>query len=183
MPSCPGAVRYRVGADERPVPFHCFRRRRKNGRSHRFKGRNAGSGRHVQSLEHGTCFLIDMANVTAGVFPRAVPKFTVDPGATGDEPIGFDRAQHFSGLGIHLMYLAAAMLSDPERSLCPRQAGFPPSPGAVSFTPDEVAAAKSITTSANGAKPAVSGWVSAPSTRMRRARSSAPTPPMDAASK
>ena len=62
-----------------------------------------------------------MANITLAVVPRAVPKLAIHPRDAGDEAIGFDGAQHFSGLGIHLMDLAPAMLPYPERALGPGQ--------------------------------------------------------------
>jgi hypothetical protein len=53
-----------------------------------------------------------------------MPEFAVDPGDASDEAIGFDRAQHLSRFGVHLMDLAAAMLPDPQRAFRPGKAGI-----------------------------------------------------------
>src|SRR5262249_57636913 len=54
-------------------------------------------------------------------FPGAVPQLSVDPGAPGDETVGFDRAKNRPGLRIDLIDLPVAIVSHPERPFGPRE--------------------------------------------------------------
>src|SRR6185503_9030061 len=83
--------------------------------------RDEHSGRHLQGLQHFPRSGIDPSQVALVAFPGAVPELAVDPGDTRDEAVGLDRAENRSGLGIDLIDLAVPILSDPERSLGPRE--------------------------------------------------------------
>src|SRR5262249_29504517 len=54
-------------------------------------------------------------------FPGAVPQISVDPGDSGDEAIGLDRAKNLPRLRIDLIDLAVPILPHPERPFGPRE--------------------------------------------------------------
>src|SRR4029077_14682611 len=64
---------------------------------------------------------IDPSQLALVAFPGAVPELSIDPGDSGDEAVGLDRAKNRPGLGIPLMDLSVAVLSDPQRPLGPRE--------------------------------------------------------------
>src|SRR5262249_58156342 len=65
---------------------------------------------------------IDSPHIALVTVPGAVPKLSVDPGDSGDEAVGLDRAKNRPGLRIDLMDLAVSILPDPERPFGPREA-------------------------------------------------------------
>ncbi|MOA04847.1 hypothetical protein D3C78_1244200 [compost metagenome] len=53
-----------------------------------------------------------------------MPKLSIDPGHARDEAVGLDGAQDPAVGGVDLQDLARLVLTDPERSFGPRQAGI-----------------------------------------------------------
>src|SRR5271169_237847 len=64
----------------------------------------------------------DVADLALVAFPCAMPEFAVDPRHSRDEAVRLDRAQDRARLGVDLVDLPVAVLSDPEHALGPRQA-------------------------------------------------------------
>src|SRR5262249_53956754 len=65
----------------------------------------------------------DPSHVAFFTFPGAMPELALDPGHPGDEAVRLDRAQDLAGVGIDLVDLAVAILSHPQGSLGPGEAG------------------------------------------------------------
>src|SRR5262245_63778202 len=85
------------------------------------EARHTGARRHLEPLEDLAGPGIDSPHVALVTLPGPVPQLALDPRHAGDEAIGFDRAQNRARLRIDLVNLAAAIVSDPERALGPRQ--------------------------------------------------------------
>jgi hypothetical protein len=83
--------------------------------------RNAHSGRHLEPLQNLSRSRIDSSQIALVTFPGAVPQFSVHPGDSGNEAIGFDRAKNRSGFGIDLIDLPVPVLPHPERPFGPRE--------------------------------------------------------------
>ena len=64
-----------------------------------------------------------MPQLALVTFPGGVPELAIDPGDTGDEAVGLDGAKDGACLRIDLVDLAVPVLSDPERSFGPGEAG------------------------------------------------------------
>jgi len=77
----------------------------------------------VKAFKHISGLRINSPQIALVAFPRAVPEFSVDPGDTRDEAVGFDRAQNGASLGVNLVDFTSPVLSDPERSFGPRETG------------------------------------------------------------
>src|SRR5665213_1191640 len=86
--------------------------------------RHAHASRHIEPLLNFAAVRIDPPQVALVAFPGAVPELAIDPGHAGDDTVGFDGAENFSGLGIDLMDFLAAVLADPERAFRPGEAGI-----------------------------------------------------------
>src|SRR5215475_710352 len=87
------------------------------------EARHRYAGRHVDLLQNLAALRIDSAQFTFVGFPRAVPKFAIDPGDAGDETVRLDGAKDRAGLRIDLMDRAFAMLPDPEAPFGPCHSG------------------------------------------------------------
>src|SRR5262249_29459409 len=77
------------------------------------------AGWHVDLLQNLAAQWIDSAQVAFVRFPRAMPKFAVDPGDAGHEAVRLEGAKDRAGLRIDLMDFAFAMLPDPEAPFRP----------------------------------------------------------------
>src|SRR5690606_29795015 len=86
------------------------------------ESRYARARRHVDALEHFARTRVDSPEIARLVFPRAVPEFAIDPGDTGDEATGLDRAQDGAGARVDLVDLPVAVLSHPEAAFGPCEA-------------------------------------------------------------
>src|SRR6266581_1479768 len=79
--------------------------------------------RHRDAFGHGepgqnlAALGVDVADVALVAFPCAMPEFAVDPRHSRDEAVRLDRAQDRARLGVDLVDLPVAVLSDPERAL------------------------------------------------------------------
>src|SRR5262249_31968561 len=80
------------------------------------------TGGHLEALKDFTRFRIDAAEVALLGLPGAMPEVAGDPGNARDEASGFNTAQDRAGLGVDLVDLAGAILSNPKRPLGPGQA-------------------------------------------------------------
>src|SRR5262249_39343710 len=83
--------------------------------------RKGHSARHLDPLQDFSRSRIDSPHIALVTFPGTVPELSVDPGDTGDEAVGHDRAKYRSCLGIDLMDLAVPILPHPERPFGPRE--------------------------------------------------------------
>jgi len=79
------------------------------------------SGRHLDSFQNLSRSRIDSPQIALVAFPGAVPQFSVDPGNSGDEAIGLDRAKNRSCIGVDLIDLPITVLPYPERPFGPRE--------------------------------------------------------------
>src|SRR5262245_26226842 len=66
------------------------------------EARNDHSGRHLDPLQNLSRSRIDSPQIALVAFPGAVPQLSVDPGDSGNEAIGLDRAENRPCLGIDL---------------------------------------------------------------------------------
>src|SRR5260221_11311329 len=67
--------------------------------------RHPYSRRHLEPLQDLSGSRIDSPQIALVIFPGAVPELSVDPGDSGDETAGLDRARNGPGLGLALMHL------------------------------------------------------------------------------
>src|SRR5437867_1107210 len=81
--------------------------------------RNAHSGRHLEPLQDLSRSGIDSPQLALVAFPGGVPELSVDPGDSGDEAVGLDRAKDRPSSGIDLMDLPVPILTHPERPFGP----------------------------------------------------------------
>src|ERR1041385_3393280 len=88
-----------------------------------FEAGNARSRRHLDDLLDRAGLLIDAPQFALVALPGAVPELAVEPGHAGDETVGFDGAKHRPGLGIDLIDLALAIVTDPEHAFGPGEPG------------------------------------------------------------
>jgi hypothetical protein len=79
--------------------------------------RHARSGGHLDLLQDLAGFRIDPADVALLAFPCGVPELLVHPADSGDETVGFERAQNRPGVGIDLMDLPNPDTDPPRASL------------------------------------------------------------------
>src|SRR6185437_10826558 len=89
-----------------------------------FEPRDLGAAWHLQPLDDGAGARIDLPKLALVALPGGVPQFPIDPGHARDEAVGVDRAKNRARHGIDLVDFARAILSDPERSLRPGEAGI-----------------------------------------------------------
>src|SRR5262249_34250259 len=82
---------------------------------------HAHAGRQLELFQNLSGPRIDSPHIAFIAFPRAVPQLALDPGHPGDEAVGLDRTKNRSRVGIDLMDLAVAIVSDPERPFGPRE--------------------------------------------------------------
>ena len=76
---------------------------------------NVDSTRHLKRLKNFAGSRIDSPQVALFTFPGGVPQFSLDPSDPGDETIGLDGAKDGPCIGVDLIDLPVAILSNPER--------------------------------------------------------------------
>src|SRR6185436_4623180 len=91
----------------------------KNAGAISLEAADGDAGRHFKALEDFARLGGNVADFALLRFEGGMPEFAVDPGDAGDEPVRFDRAQDSAGVGVDLMDLACAVLTDPEGAFGP----------------------------------------------------------------
>src|SRR5689334_15852592 len=95
----------------------------------RLETRDHGARRHHYPFKDFSSRNIDVPKIALIALRCRVPEFAIDPGHSSDEAVGFDGAQNCSCSRINLVNLPVSILSDPQRSLGPRESRVAASPG------------------------------------------------------